>query len=93
VINGIKYHVKVVRRGPLLFNVSLNTSNVDVLARTLGPGDDGLLLQVHMQWLWPRCFKCPLTRELLFQGHPCLLLSGRRVLWLDVLWCPVCDAD
>lgn len=44
VINGIKYHVKVVRRGPILFNVSLNKSNVDVLARKLGDG--GFLLQV-----------------------------------------------
>jgi len=50
VINGIKYHVKVVRRGPILFNVSLNASNVDVLARKLGDG--GFLLQVDMQWLW-----------------------------------------
>jgi hypothetical protein len=40
----MKYSVKVVRRGPILFNVSLNKSNVDVLARKLGDG--GFLLQV-----------------------------------------------
>lgn len=45
VIDSIKYHVKVVRRGPILFNVSLNNSNVDVLARKLGDG--GFLLQVR----------------------------------------------
>lgn len=45
VINDIKYHVKVNRRGPILFNVSLNDSNVDVLARKLGDG--GFLLQVR----------------------------------------------
>jgi hypothetical protein len=44
VIDGMKYSVKVVRRGPILFNVSLNNSNVDVLARKLGDG--GFLLQV-----------------------------------------------
>lgn len=45
VINDIKYHVKVVRRGPIMFNVQLNQSNVDVLARKLGDG--GFLLQVQ----------------------------------------------
>jgi hypothetical protein len=45
VIDSIKYSVKVVRRGPILFNVSLNNSNVDVLARKLGDG--GFLLQVR----------------------------------------------
>lgn len=44
-IDSMKYHVKVVRRGPILFNVSLNNSNVDVLARKLGDG--GFLLQVR----------------------------------------------
>lgn len=44
VIDSMKYSVKVVRRGPILFNVSLNNSNVDVLARKLGDG--GFLLQV-----------------------------------------------
>lgn len=43
-IDSMKYSVKVVRRGPILFNVSLNKSNVDVLARKLGDG--GFLLQV-----------------------------------------------
>jgi hypothetical protein len=46
VIDSIKYSVKVVRRGPILFNVSLNNSNVDVLARKLGDG--GFLLQVGL---------------------------------------------
>lgn len=45
-IDSIKYSVKVVRRGPILFNVSLNNSNVDVLARKLGDG--GFLLQVGL---------------------------------------------
>lgn len=47
VIDSIKYSVKVVRRGPILFNVSLNNSNVDVLARKLGDG--GFLLQVRLR--------------------------------------------
>lgn len=47
VIDDIKYHVKVIRRGPFTFNVSLNGSNVDVWARKLGDG--GFLLQVTQQ--------------------------------------------
>lgn len=46
VIDDIKYHVKVIRRGPFTFNVSVNDSNVDVWARKLGDG--GFLLQVRV---------------------------------------------
>ncbi len=45
VIDDIKYHVKVIRRAPFIFNVSVNDSNVDVWARKLGDG--GFLLQVR----------------------------------------------
>eukprot|EP00879_Flechtneria_rotunda_P003437 GHRR01003666.1.p1 GENE.GHRR01003666.1~~GHRR01003666.1.p1 ORF type:complete len:1583 (+),score=615.48 GHRR01003666.1:404-5152(+) len=44
VIDDIKYHVKVIRRGPFTFNVSVNNTAVDVVARKLGDG--GFLLQV-----------------------------------------------
>lgn len=43
-IDGIKYHVRVIRRAPFIFNVTLNESSVDVWARKLGDG--GFLLQV-----------------------------------------------
>jgi acetyl-CoA carboxylase/biotin carboxylase 1 len=62
VIEGIKYHVKVLRRGPNTFNVALNKSNVDVVGRKLGDG--GFLLQVGprgdgapgewVHWCWSR---------------------------------------
>lgn len=62
VIDDIKYHVKVIRRAPHIFNVSVNSSDVDVWARKLGDG--GFLLQVCI-WLWsgqitnsPGCFVC-----------------------------------
>jgi hypothetical protein len=44
VIDDTKYHVKVIRRGPTTFNVNVNNSYVDVVARKLGDG--GFLLQV-----------------------------------------------
>jgi hypothetical protein len=44
VIDDFKYSVKVIRRAPFIFNVQLNKSNVDVVARKLGDG--GFLLQV-----------------------------------------------
>ncbi|KAF6253758.1 carboxyl transferase domain-containing protein [Scenedesmus sp. NREL 46B-D3] len=44
VIDDFKYKVKVIRRAPFIFNVQLNNSNVDVVARKLGDG--GFLLQV-----------------------------------------------
>jgi hypothetical protein len=44
VIDDYKYSVKVIRRAPFIFNVQLNKSNVDVVARKLGDG--GFLLQV-----------------------------------------------
>lgn len=45
VIDDFKYSVKVIRRAPFIFNVRLNKSNVDVVARKLGDG--GFLLQVR----------------------------------------------
>ena len=45
VIDDFKYSVKVIRRAPFIFNVQLNKSNVDVVARKLGDG--GFLLQVR----------------------------------------------
>jgi hypothetical protein len=45
VIDDYKYSVKVIRRAPFIFNVQLNKSNVDVVARKLGDG--GFLLQVN----------------------------------------------
>jgi acetyl-CoA carboxylase/biotin carboxylase 1 len=44
VIEGVKYPVKVVRRSPATFCVTLNDSTVDVVARKLGDG--GYLMQV-----------------------------------------------
>jgi hypothetical protein len=72
VIDGIKYPVKVVRRGPIMFNVSLNNSNVDVLARKLGDG--GFLLQV--------CWSVGG-----FSFSACSHLDGRSVSPLCVLVC------
>lgn len=54
-IAGLKYTVKVSRRGPQSFRVFLGTSHVDVVARKLNDG--GLLVQV-----------CSLT--LLSRAHP-----------------------
>lgn len=56
VIEGVKYRVKVLRRGPTTFNVAVNDSNVDVVARKLGDG--GFLLQVR----WDACAECDVGR-------------------------------
>jgi len=43
---GMKYTVRVSRRGPQSFRVLLGPSHVDVVARKLNDG--GLIIQVHM---------------------------------------------
>ncbi len=43
-IAGAKYSVKVLRRGPQAFRLTLGASSVDVVARKLNDG--GLLVQV-----------------------------------------------
>jgi hypothetical protein len=48
---GLKYTVKVSRRGPQSFRVFLGNSHVDVVARKLNDG--GLLVQVCLCALGP----------------------------------------
>lgn len=57
VIDDNKYHVKVIRRGPFTFNVSVNESSVDVWARKLGDG--GFLLQVSSAGIQMHSAKSP----------------------------------
>ena len=83
---GMKYTVKVSRRGPQSFRVFLGNSHVDVVARKLNDG--GLLVQVR-SWLI-----CCISLTLL-ERFCCLILALAIVRLnvtmecVDMRWCSV----